>query len=82
MTPLPDPRIEMLRSVTKHKLLMKQLPDELKAKLAYKWVDDCMRVRGRVLTGVHAHWCREWDGLPVDETCSEFPCGCSAVKPT
>ena len=52
------------------------MTNELKAKLAEKWVADCMRVRGRVLTGVHAHWCVERGGLPVDETCSELPCGC------
>lgn len=29
---------------------------------------DCLRWRGRVLTGRLAHWCDDWDGLPVDET--------------
>lgn len=37
---------------------------------------DCLRFRGRVLTGAHAHWCSEWDDLPVDETCPEWPCQC------
>jgi hypothetical protein len=37
---------------------------------------DCMRWRGKVLTGKFAHWCEEWDGLPVDETTPEWPCGC------
>jgi hypothetical protein len=32
--------------------------------------------RGVVLTGKYAHWCDEWDGLPIDETCEEWPCGC------
>lgn len=44
------------------------------------WIDDCQRWRGRVLTGKYAHWCFDWDGLPVDETtqdewecCTCFP---------
>jgi hypothetical protein len=40
------------------------------------WVDDCYRYRGGVLTGYHAHWCDDWDGLPVDETTGEWPCTC------
>ncbi len=36
------------------------------------WEEDCMHFRGRVLTGKHAHWCTEFDGLPVDETCPEW----------
>jgi hypothetical protein len=32
---------------------------------------------GRVLTGPGAHACDYWDGLPVDETCREWPCGCA-----
>lgn len=48
------------------------------------WASDCRHWRGRVLTGPGAHWCDEWDGLPVDETTPEWPCGCAAaprVKP-
>jgi hypothetical protein len=41
------------------------------------WIRDCMRWHGRVLDGKHAHWCYEWDGLPIDETCDEWPCGCT-----
>jgi hypothetical protein len=26
--------------------------------------------------GKYAHECREWDGLPIDETCSEIFCCC------
>ena len=37
---------------------------------------ECLHWRGRILTGVHAHWCGDWDDLPVDETCPEWPCGC------
>lgn len=40
------------------------------------WHTDCQKWRGRVLTGKHAHWCAEWDHLPMDETCAEWPCGC------
>lgn len=41
-----------------------------------EWEEDCLRWRGRILTGQYAHICWEWDGLPVDETCLEWPCGC------
>jgi len=37
-----------------------------------KWEDDCMHWHGKVLQGEKAHWCPEWDGLPIDETCAEF----------
>lgn len=42
-----------------------------------EWVADCEQHRGAVLTGRYAHWCWEWDGLPMDETCGEFPCNCA-----
>ena len=32
------------------------------------WIEDCMHWHGRVLTGAKAHWCLDWDLLPVDET--------------
>ena len=41
-----------------------------------EWVHDCLKWRGKVLTGKYAHWCEEWDCLPVDETTPEFPCLC------
>lgn len=41
-----------------------------------EWQDDCLHWRGQVLRGRASHWCWEWDGLPIDETCSEWPCGC------
>lgn len=41
-----------------------------------QWIDDSMKWRGVVLTGKYAHWCAEWDDLPIDETCPEWPCGC------
>jgi hypothetical protein len=40
------------------------------------WIADCRKWRGKVLTGTYRHWCQEWDGLPVDETTMEWPCGC------
>jgi hypothetical protein len=40
------------------------------------WILDCMHWRGKVLTGKRAHWCEDWDGLPVDETTPEWPCNC------
>lgn len=45
------------------------------------WEEDCMLWRGVVLTGEHAHWCYDWDGLPVDETCREWPCQCAVGRP-
>ena len=41
------------------------------------WIEDCIRWRGKVLTGKHAHWCFDYDQLPVDETCDEWPCSCA-----
>jgi hypothetical protein len=41
-----------------------------------QFVEDSMKWRGRVLRGKYAHWCPEWDELPIDETCSEWPCNC------
>lgn len=40
------------------------------------WELDCMHWRGKVLTGLYAHWCRDWDDLPIDESCPEWPCVC------
>lgn len=38
---------------------------------AGEWIADCLKWRGELLNGYHAHWCAEWDGLPVDETTVE-----------
>jgi hypothetical protein len=46
------------------------------------WKEDCLKWRGLLLTGKYAHWCDEWDGLPVDETCPEWPCGCYPSEET
>lgn len=39
------------------------------------WKEECLLWAGRVLTGKYKHYCPEWDGLPIDETCPEFS-GC------
>jgi hypothetical protein len=41
------------------------------------WILDCNTWRGEVLTGKYSHWCPDWDFLPVDETCKEWPCSCA-----
>ncbi len=44
---------------------------------------DCMRERGRILTGLGAHYCHDWDGLTMDETCIEWnTCTCFPHPPT
>lgn len=43
-----------------------------------EWVQECLRWRGVILRGFAAHYCHEWDGLPVDETTSEFEC-CTCI---
>lgn len=38
---------------------------------------DSLKFHRRILKGPYAHWCDEWDDLPIDATCSEFAaCGC------
>ncbi len=38
---------------------------------------DCLHWHGKLLTGKRAHWCHDWDGLPIDETCEEWDaCTC------
>jgi hypothetical protein len=39
-----------------------------------EWIKNCEHWHGKVLTGRYAHYCYEWDDLPVDETCPEFEC--------
>lgn len=42
-----------------------------------QWEEDCLRERGRILTGYLKHWCPDWDYLTMDETCAmEWPCAC------
>ena len=45
------------------------------------WEADCIKWRGRVLTGAKAHWCYDWDFLPVDETTEEIE-ACSCLPPS
>lgn len=42
---------------------------------------DSMKWHGVVLTGKFAHWCNDWDFLPIDETCDEFTSCCDVVDP-
>jgi len=44
-----------------------------------EWEADCLKWRGRVLTGENAHYYFDWDELPIDETCPEWPCSCHAM---
>ncbi len=44
---------------------------------SHDWREDCMRERGKVLTGKYAHWCPDWDYLTMDETTPEWPCACA-----
>lgn len=40
------------------------------------WETDCLKWRNKILTGKFKHYCFDWDELPVDETCPEWPCSC------
>lgn len=45
------------------------------------WKEDCLRYHGKVLTGSNAHWCPDWDYLPIDDTCKEIECcTCGSFK--
>jgi hypothetical protein len=44
--------------------------------LSEEWRESCAFWRGEVLTGEFAHWCPDWDDLPIDETVPEFDCCC------
>lgn len=44
------------------------------------WVTDCVHFHGKVLHGEKAHWCPDWDYLPIDETCFEFEVGCNCYE--
>ena len=35
---------------------------------------ECIRYYRKVLTGKAAHFCLDWDDLPIDETCPEYEC--------
>lgn len=38
------------------------------------WDEDWKRWHGDRPHGQLAHWCDDWDGLPIDEDCMEFMC--------
>ena len=40
--------------------------------ISEEWIEDCKHHHGKVLTGKYAHWCPEFDYLPIDETVTEF----------
>lgn len=42
-----------------------------------KFEQDSLKEHGRILDGLFAHYCNDWDGMTVDETCSEISsCNC------
>lgn len=46
--------------------------------ISVDWMQDSKSERGRVLTGLKAHWCWDWDFMTVDETCEEYEsCTCA-----
>lgn len=49
------------------------------SKPSQQWITECRNYYGEVLTGWYAHWCNEWDGLPIDWKSSEFTC-CSCYS--
>lgn len=51
-------------------------PAEVTNKDHPMWKRECLYWRGRELTGKFAHWCDDWDGLPIDETTPEWQ-GCT-----
>ena len=44
------------------------------------WAHDCMKWRHRVLVGRLAHYCPDWDFLPMDETCTNEISDCDATE--
>lgn len=66
----PYSRVFFLNSTVLGRLKMADL-----IKPSPEWVEDCLKWRGHVLTGKKAHWCSDWDDLPMDETCLEYKKG-------
>lgn len=52
-------------------------PAPTDAEIDATWAKDCQTWRGELLTGRFQHYCYDWDGLPIDETCLEWPCACA-----
>lgn len=46
-----------------------------------EWEADCIRWRGKILRGPDAHWCNDWDGLPISSFTQEYQC-CTDFKKT
>lgn len=36
------------------------------------WETDCLHWYGKILRGPDAHWCLEFDDLPINAWCSEY----------
>ncbi len=58
----------------------KRRDDESKLIDDPQWKEDCRDYHGRELTGKRAHYCDDFDGMPIDETCREIR-GCSCDWP-
>lgn len=44
------------------------------------WEKDCSKFYGKFLNGEYAHWCPDYDGLPIDETCIDEFDNCTCNK--
>lgn len=53
---------------------------EIRPDVIAEWWRDCLYWRGRLLMGRRCHWCADWDDLPMDETCPEWPCYCAEYE--
>ena len=51
----------------------------IKAECIDEWNTDCMKWWKRRLTGEKSHWCNDWDGLPIDETCKDEIACCTCT---
>lgn len=52
-------------------ILMKELANEMNNPMS-EFDQDSLHFHGHLLTGKYKHFCNEFDGLPIDETCIEF----------
>jgi hypothetical protein len=39
-----------------------------------EWAEHCQEWYGRILSGEFAHYCADWDDMPLDENVTEFAC--------
>ena len=71
VTLVSDKVLGICKDDTRHPDRNKDIPD---------FEEDCLAERGRVLTGLWAHYCGDWDGMTMDETCPEFDtCSCTIL---